>query len=76
MAPGPRVTMHTPGRPGLGHECGTALLPVNHKLDLGLVAVKAVEYGQKTLARHTKGVGYTLFDETLHQQVAGDLRGW
>jgi len=60
---------------GLGHEGGPALLAVDDELDVFAVAVKAVEHGQIALAGNAKGVGHALFDQALHQQVAGDL-GW
>ncbi len=60
---------------GLGHESGTALLPVDHKLDLVAVEVKAVQHRQITFAGDTKGVGHALFDQTLDQQVARKLGG-
>jgi hypothetical protein len=59
---------------GFGHERSPTFLSVDDELNLVTVEVKAIQHRQITLARHTKRVGDTLFDQTLHQQVATNLR--
>ena len=58
---------------GLGHESRTALLAIGDELNVLFVGVKPIEHGQKTFARHTKGMCHALMDQTFNQQMAGDL---
>jgi hypothetical protein len=54
-----------------GHEGGTALLAVDHKLDLVAVQMEAIQHRQIAFAGYAKRVGCALLDKALHQQVAG-----
>ena len=52
---------------GLGHEGGTALLPVDDEFDLVGVGMKAVQRRKVALARHAKCVGDALGDQAFNQ---------
>ena len=61
VAPGPRVTKQTPGRPlelalRLGHEGCAALLAAADEADALAVLVEAVEHGQEALAGNAEQV--------------------
>ena len=55
----------------LGHEGGTALLPVDDEFNIVFVGMKAVQHRQKTLPRNAKSVGHPLGNEAFDQQMAG-----
>ena len=59
----------------LGHEGRAPFLAVAHPRDAIGVGVKAVEHGQKAFAGHAKRVRDALFDQALHQTMAGQLGG-
>ncbi len=78
VAPGPRVTKHTPGRPGqlavrLGHEGGPAFLAIDDEADLVAVRVKAVEHGEVAFARHAERVGRALGHQAFDEEMTRDL---
>jgi hypothetical protein len=78
VAPGPRVTKQTPGRPvslpwGLGHEGGATLLAVDDKADLLATGMEPIEHGQVAFSRHTEDVGHALRHQAFDDQVPGPL---
>lgn len=50
-------------------------MPVDHEADLVRVGVEAIEHGEETLARHTKGMGDALGQKAFDKQLAGMLWG-
>ena len=56
----------------LGHERGPTLLTAGDESQTITVTVQAVEHGQVTLARNTKGMGDALGQEAFDKEVASD----
>src|SRR5579862_9979009 len=73
VAPGPRVTKQTPGRPvalpTASHHAGTALLPAHG--DGKVAVVESVEHRKVALARHTERVLYAVNAQLVDQNLRG-----
>ncbi len=73
VAPGPRVTKQTPGRPrelavGFRHHGGPAFGAADQNVDRGVV--QRVEDGQITLAGHAGQPLHSLRDQLIDQNAA------
>ena len=76
LAPGPRVTKQTPGRPRqlalrLGHVARAALVAAGDEADAVAVLVEAVERGEEALAGDAEDGGRALRDQRLDEGVPG-----
>ena len=74
VAPGPRVTKQTPGRPDrlahrLRHHRRAAFLAAHR--DGKVAVVKGIEHGKITLARNAKYVAHAVDPQLIHQNLGG-----
>ena len=79
VAPGPRVTKHTPGRcVSLPAASAMKAAPPSWRLMtkwmLLAVLVEAVEHREVAFARHAEGVRHALRHQAFDDQVACELR--
>jgi hypothetical protein len=76
VAPGPRVTKHTPGRP-VSLPCASAMKaapPSCRQMTNRMrsrCCMKAVQHRQIAFARHAKGMGHALGHQAFDEQMAG-----